>query len=53
MYKLKKAKNTTEEVEKYFPGFLAFIGSTEQQQISRSEDNKRKKIFYSGKDILL
>ncbi len=29
----KEAKNTREEVEKYFPGFLAFIDSTEQQQI--------------------
>ncbi len=37
-----------EEVEQYFPGFLAFIDSTEQQ-IPRPIDNRRQKIFYSGK----
>ncbi len=26
----KKVKDTTEEVEQYFPGFMAFIDSTEQ-----------------------
>ena len=44
----KEAKNTREEVEKYFPGFMAFIDSTEQQ-ISRPIDNKRRETFYSGK----
>ena len=44
----KKTTNTTEEVEKYFLGVLAFIDSTEQQ-IPRPTDNKRKKNFYSGK----
>ena len=43
----KKAENP-EEIEQYFPGFLAFIDSTEQQ-IPRPVDKKRKKIFYSGK----
>ena len=43
----KKATNTTEEVERYFPGFLSFIDCTEQQQIPRPTDNKRKTIFYS------
>ena len=39
---------TPEEVEKYFPGFLSFIDSTEQQ-IPRPIDKKRKKLYYSGK----
>ncbi len=39
---------TTEEVEQYFPGFLAFTDCTEQQ-IPRPIDNKRRKVFYSGK----
>ncbi len=43
-----KRFQTPEEVEKYFPGFLAFIDSTEQQ-IPRPVDKQRKKIFYSGK----
>jgi hypothetical protein len=36
-----KVENTTEEVEKYFPGFLAFIDSTEQQQIPRPVDKDK------------
>ena len=43
-----KRLQTPEAVEKYFPGFLAFIDSTEQQ-IPRPKDDKRKKVFYSGK----
>jgi hypothetical protein len=31
IYNITKRLKTTEEVEKYFPGFLAFIDSTEQQ----------------------
>jgi hypothetical protein len=42
----KEAENTTEEVEKYFLGFLAFIDCTEQQ-IPRPKDKNRRKIFYS------
>jgi hypothetical protein len=37
-----------EKVEGYFPGFIAFIDCTEQQ-IPRSVDKNRGKIFYSGK----
>ena len=37
-----KKTSNPEEVEKYFPGFLAFIDSTEQQ-IPRPIDNRRKK----------
>ena len=48
IYNITKRLKTPEEVEKYFPGFLAFIDSTEQQ-IPRPIDKKRRKIFYSGK----
>src|SRR5205085_1266548 len=48
IYSITKRLRTPDEVEKYFPGFMAFIDSTEQQ-IPRPIDNKRKKIFYSGK----
>jgi hypothetical protein len=43
-YKTKRLQ-TPEEVEKYFPGFLAFIDCTEQQ-IPRPTDRERRKIFY-------
>jgi hypothetical protein len=48
IYNKTKRLRTHEEVEKYFPGFLAFTDCTEQQ-IPRPIDNKRKKTFYSGK----
>ena len=47
-YNKTKRLQTPEEVEKYFPGFLAFIDSTEQQ-IPRPIDNRRQKMYYSGK----
>ena len=43
-----KRLQTPEEVEQYFPGFLAFIDSTEQQ-IPRPVNNRRRKASYSGK----
>jgi len=46
--KTKKRLRTPDEVEQYFPGFLAFIDSTEQQ-IPRPVDKKRRKVYYSGK----
>ena len=48
LYNKTNRLRTTEEVEKYFPGFMAFIDSTEQQ-IPKPIDNKRRKVFYSGK----
>ena len=45
----RKRLQTPEEVEKYFPGFMAFIDSTTEQQIPRPLDNKRREAFYSGK----
>ena len=47
LYDKTKWLKTPKEVEQYFPGFLAFLDSTEQQ-ISRPVDNKRK-VYYSGK----
>jgi hypothetical protein len=44
-----KRLQTPEEIEKYFSGFMAFIDSTEQQQIPKPIDNKRREAFYSGK----
>ena len=49
IYNITKRLKTPQEVEEYFPaGFLSFIDCTEQQ-IPRPTDNKRKKIFYSGR----
>ena len=51
----KKAENTTEEVEQYFPGLMSFTDSTEQQIQSRPVDKDRRKMYYSWarrKDIL-
>ena len=48
IYGITKRLKTTEEVEQYFPGFLAFIDSTEQQ-IPRPVNKKRRKVYYSGK----
>ena len=44
IYKLTKRLQTPEEVEQYFPGFLAFIDCTEQQ-IPRPVNNRRRKAY--------
>jgi hypothetical protein len=48
LYNKTKRLKTPKEVEQYFPGFLAFIDSTEQQ-IPRPVDNNKRKMYYSGK----
>ncbi len=48
IHNIAKRLKTPQEVEQYFPGFIAFIDCTEQQ-IPRPVDNKRKKAYYSGK----
>jgi hypothetical protein len=48
IYNMTKRLKTLDEVEKYFPGFLSFIDSTEQQ-IPRPVDKCKRKLFYSGK----
>jgi hypothetical protein len=47
-YQITKRLKTPEEVEKYFPGFLAFIDCTEQQ-IPRPVGNERRKLYFSDK----
>src|SRR6478672_5672400 len=48
IYNITKRLKTPQQVEKYFPGFLAFIDCTEQQ-IPRPIKKERKKEYYSGK----
>ena len=48
IYNITKRLKTPEEVEQYFPGFLSFIDSTEQQ-IPRPENRRKRKAYYSGK----
>jgi Helix-turn-helix of DDE superfamily endonuclease len=48
IYPITKRLKTSEEVEKYFPCFLAFIDYTEQQ-IPRPVDKEKRKTFYSSK----
>ncbi len=48
LYNKTKRLKTPKEIEQYFPGFLAFIDSTEQQ-IPRPVDNNKRKMYYSGK----
>ena len=45
----KEAKKLPEEVEIYFPGFLAFIDFTEQQIFRPVDKRKKKKAYYSVK----
>jgi hypothetical protein len=47
IYPITKRLKTPEEVEQYFPGFLAFTDSTEQQIQSRPVDKDRRKMYYS------
>jgi len=46
--RLAKRLGTLEEVETYFPGFMAFTDCTEQQ-IPRPQNKTRRKAYYSGK----
>src|SRR5215212_528890 len=48
IYNITKRLKTPEEVEPYFPGFLSFIDSTEQQ-IPRPKNRRKRKAYYSGK----
>ena len=47
-YKVTKRLRTPQEVEQYFPGFIAFTDCTEQQ-IPRPKNSRRRKMYYSGK----
>ena len=48
LYGITKRLKSKEEVEQYFPGFLAFVDCTEQQ-IPRPKDKIRRRLYYSGK----
>ncbi len=48
-YPITKRLKTPEEVEKYFPGLMAFTDCTEQQIQSRPVEEQRRKMYYSGK----
>ncbi len=40
-----EATNASEEVERYFPGFIAFIDCIIEQQIPRPVDNNKRKLL--------
>ena len=48
IYDVTKRLKTKEEVEEYFPGFMAFTDCTEQP-IPRPKNKKKRKLYYSGK----
>jgi hypothetical protein len=48
LYERAKRAGTPEEVERFFPGFMAFIDSTEQE-IPRPKNATKRKSHYSGK----
>jgi len=48
LYKRTRRLRTIDEVEEYFPGFKAFIDSSEQE-IPRPENKRKRKSYYSGK----
>ena len=48
IYKRTKRLRTINEVEQYFPGFKAFIDSTEQE-IPRPKNKRKRKSYYSGR----
>jgi hypothetical protein len=49
LYKRTRRLRTIDEVEEeYFPGFKAFIDSSEQE-IPRPKNKRKRKSYYSGK----
>jgi DDE superfamily endonuclease/Helix-turn-helix of DDE superfamily endonuclease len=48
IYKRTRRLKTIDEVEQYFPGFKAFIDSTEQE-IPRPKNKRKRKSHYSGR----
>ncbi len=48
LHQMARRARTPEEVEKFFPGFRAFIDATEQE-IPRPKDSRKRKSHYSGK----
>ena len=48
LHKVTKRLKTKEEVEQYFPGFMAFTDCSEQP-IPRPKNRLRRRLYYSGK----
>ncbi len=48
LYKVTRRLKTKEEVEQYFPGFMAFTDCSEQP-IARPKNRLRRRLYYSGK----
>ena len=48
LHEMARRARTFEEVERYFPGFKAFVDATEQE-IPRPQNAKKRKTHYSGK----
>ena len=49
VYEMARRLRTIEEVEKFFPGFKAFIDATEQEIPRPKKDARKRKTHYSGK----
>jgi hypothetical protein len=49
LYNVTKRLKTKEEVEQYFPGFLAFTDCTEQPIPRPKNRLRRRRLYYSGK----
>ncbi|HET7389239.1 MAG TPA: transposase family protein [Nitrososphaeraceae archaeon] len=47
--RIKGRLRTIDEVEEYFPGFKAFVDSTEQEIPRPTKNKRRRKSYYSGK----
>ncbi len=48
LHNVTKRLKTTEEIEQYFPGFLAFVDCT-GQPMPRPKNRLRRRLYYSGK----
>lgn len=49
LYKITRRLKTKEEVEEYFPGFMAFVDVTEQPIPRPTKNRLRRRLYYSGK----
>jgi hypothetical protein len=49
VHQITRRLRTIEEVEKFFPGFKAFIDATEQEIPRPKKDTRKRKTHYSGK----
>jgi hypothetical protein len=49
LYNVTRRLKTREEVEEYFPGFLAFTDCTEQPIPRPAKNRKKRRLYYSGK----